>query len=118
MLSDKNLKEIIKKYKIKIDEGELKASETTAKQQNKPLEEILLHKDLIDEEEVYKKAADFFDIEYVELKNKEIKKDVLDLIPSPVAGTHQVIAFEKDKSEIKLAMVDSTDVQTVEFLRR
>jgi len=118
MLSDKNLKEIIKKYKVKIDPQELKMAESTATQQGKPLEEILMHKELIDEEELYKNAASFFEIEYIELKNKGIKKDVLDLIPSPLAGAHQVVAFDKDKEHIKIAMLDPTDIQTVEFLHR
>jgi len=118
MLSNKNLKEIIKKYKVAIDPQELKMAESTSTQQSKPLEEILMHKELIDEEEIYKNAADFFDVKYVELKNKEIKKDVLDLIPAPLAGAHQVVAFDKDKEHIKIAMLDPTDIQTVEFLRR
>ena len=52
------------------------------------------------------------------LKGREIKKEVLNLIPGPVAGTHGVVAFDRDKTEVKLAMADPTDIQTIEFLRR
>lgn len=118
MISDKNLLVIIDKNKLTIKPEDLKAAEDSAKQANKNLADILLEKQIIDETTLYKAAADYFEIEFVELKNKEIKKEILELIPSPLAGTHQVIAFDKSQDKISLAMTDPTDIQTIEFLHR
>jgi len=118
MLSPNNLKEILKKYDFGIDSETMKASQTKAKNTQKTLEEVLVSDNVLDEAVLYEKAADFFGVPYVALKGREIKKDILNMIPGPVAGTHQVIAFDKDKSELKLAMTDPTDIQTIEFLRR
>jgi len=118
MISDKNLKAIITKSNLSIKEEDYKVAEDLAKQSNKTIAEILLDKQLLDETTLYKAAANYFEIEFVELKNKEIKKEVLELIPAPLAGTHQVVAFDQDKDKISLAMVDPTDIQTIEFLHR
>ena len=73
---------------------------------------------MVEESELYQKAALVLDVPMVNLKGKEINKDILNLIPGPVAGTHQVVAFEKDNDRLKLAMTDPTDIQTIEFLHR
>jgi type IV pilus assembly protein PilB len=117
MLPLKTLKEIIKKYKL-ASAGGLRSSQTKATKFNKNLIEILINDGVVNEIELYEKAAEYLDIPYINLKGREIKKDIVNLIPGPVAGTHQVIAFDKEKNQIKLAMTDPTDIQTIEFLRR
>jgi len=118
MLPDKLTKKIIKKYKLGITSDDVKLYEEQAKTENIALSEFLVKKELIDEEKLYKKTSEFLNVPFVDLKNKEIPKDILSLIPSPLAGTHQVVAFEKNEEILKLAMTDPTDMQTVEFLRR
>ncbi len=117
MLLPKTLKLILKKYKLG-DAESLKIAEAKAQKLNKTLEEILITDAVINETDLYEKAANYLEIPYISLKGKEIKKEILNLIPGPVAGTHQVVAFDTDKDQIKLAMTDPTDIQTIEFLRR
>jgi len=117
MLPAKTLREILKKYKL-ANAGQLRSSQTKATKFNKELEEILINDGIINENELYEKTAQYLDTPYISLKGREIKKDIVNLIPGPVAFTHQVIAFEKEKNQIKLAMTDPTDIQTIEFLRR
>lgn len=118
MLPLNTVKKILAKYNFEISPADVKASQAKAEKLHKPWEEVLVDDGLIDEQGFYEKASKYFEVPFVGLKGKEIKKDILNLIPGPVAGTHQVIAFEKTGNEIKLAMVDPTDIQTVEFLRR
>ncbi len=117
MLLAKTLKTILKQYKL-VDAATLKSTQTKAEKTNKELEEVLINDNIINENTLYEKAGDYLQIPYISLKGKEIKKEVLNLIPGPVAGTHQVVAFDTDKNEVKLAMTDPTDIQTIEFLRR
>ncbi len=118
MLSAKTLQEVLKKYKFKLTAADLKTTQTKAVKLKKEPEEVLINDNLVDETELYEKAGDYLGFPFIGLKGKEIKKEVLELIPSPLAGAHQVVAFDKDKNEIKLAMTDPTDIQTIEFLRR
>lgn len=117
MLLPDTLKEILKKYKL-ADAASIKVAQTKAEKLGKSLEETLINDGMINETDLYEKAADFLQVPYVTLKGKEIAKEILNLIPGPVAGTHQVVAFEKDKEYLNLAMTDPTDIQTIEFLRR
>ncbi len=118
MLSAKTLKTVLGKLEKKVGNRQLAQSQETAEKTHKTLEEVLISEALVEENELYQKAASVLDVPMVSLKGKEIKKEILNLIPGPVAGTHQVVAFEKDKDQLKLAMTDPTDIQTIEFLRR
>jgi type IV pilus assembly protein PilB len=117
MLTKQMLEEILnKEYKIK--SAELKKYKTQAKKIGKTLEQFLLDEGIIDELELYSKAAAHFEVPFITLKGTEIKKDVLSLVPAPLAQTHHVVAFDKNKEEVKLAMLDPMDIQTIEFLHR
>lgn len=117
MLLPNTLRNILKQYNLG-DPIALKAMEVKAAKANKGLEEILISEGTINETDLYQKASEYLKVPYISLKGKEIKKDVLNLIPGPLAGAHQVVAFDKEKNELLLAMSDPTDIQTVEFLRR
>lgn len=112
------LRKVIKKYNLNVTGAQIRTAELKAKKLNKTLEEVLYSDGILDENDIYQKMGDFLEVPFVSLKGKEIKKDVLALIPGPVAGTHQVVAFDKTNTEVKLAMTDPTDIQTIEFLRR
>ncbi len=82
------------------------------------LVELLLNKNLIDENRLFTKAGEILNVPFINLKGKDIRRDILNLIPSPVANANQVVAFDKNEKEIFLAMIDPTDLQTAEFIRR
>ena len=118
MISVETLKKVFRKYDFKISPSQLRSAEQKAGKLNKTLEEVLYTDGLAEEGDLYQKLSDYLNIPFISLKGREIKKEVLALIPGPVAGTHQVVAFDKSPSEVKLAMTDPTDIQTIEFLRR
>ncbi len=117
MLLPKTLKIVLKKYNLG-DAASWKAAQAKAAKMNKSFEETLIADGIVNETDLYEKTAEYLKVPYISLKGKEIKKEVLNLIPGPVAGAHQVVAFDKEKNELRLAMADPTDIQTIEFLRR
>lgn len=117
MPTPSELKKILKQQ-FKLGAPDLRKAEAKAAKMNKTLEDVLVMDNLIDEKELYTKIGSDLGVPYIALKGREIKKDVLALIPGPLAGTHQVVAFEKSATEIRLAMTDPSDIQTIEFLRR
>lgn len=95
----------------------------------KPLSELLIDKKILDEEKLAQIAAGFFDVEYVDLKQMgQVPKDVLLLVPEPIARRHGVIAFGKEKGKpgtdkvvpdkLKLAMTDPDDLVTREAIKK
>ena len=112
MLTKKMLEEIlIKEYKIKA--VELKKYQTQAKKIRKTIEQFLLDEGIIDELELYSKAAANFEVPFITLKGTEIKKDVLNLVPAPLAQTHNVIAFDKNKEDLRDKTVLSFDRNSI-----
>jgi type IV pilus assembly protein PilB len=117
MLHKKLLEKLLKQIG-EINKKDIKEYAEKADRLNQTLEQYLTHEGIIDEMELYSAAATELDVPLIELKGREIKKDILNMIPAPLAQTHRIIAFEKDNSEISLAMLDPEDIQTIEFIRR
>lgn len=116
MIPEKLFKQVIQK--LDLPSKDLSDYTKAAKKAHKPLEQYLLEKDLVDETTLYQAAAAVFGVDLAELKGKEIAKDVLELIPAPLAQTHNVIAFAKTDKTIDIAMTDPGDIQTIEFIHR
>lgn len=117
MLPKKNLHEILQK-KFNLKRKELKDYQTKATKLKKKTEQYLIDEGIIDELELYNELAKKKGFSFVALKGREIKKEILNLIPAPLAQTHHVVAFEKGKKDLSLAMLDPEDIQTIEFIHR
>lgn len=81
-------------------------------------EDFLLDKKTLTEEELLKLKSVESDTPVIDLRNENIPADVLALVPEPIAHRHKVISFAKTKTELSLAMVDPTDIQTKEFMKK
>lgn len=67
--------------------------------------------------------GELFNMPIVDLSEKDIKRDVLDFIPKDLAENYRMVPFfyDKDKSELKIAMMDPGNfkaMEAVEFLAR
>lgn len=101
-----------------IAEADLLVHEERARKAGKKFEEYLVASDVVKEDDLYQKAADVLKVPYISLNGKEIKLDILETVPEPLAQTHQIVCFEKTKKTISLAMLDPLDIQTLEFIHR
>ena len=107
--------------KILVTTGTLKAPElkehvAAAKEKKVRLEEHLLAK--MPEETLYRIIAEYFKVPFVDLKGVQVRKDFLDLVPEPIATTHEIVPFDKGDTTLKVGTVDPEDLQTIEFLKR
>lgn len=87
--------------------------------EKKPLQDLVVQNNLINEKDLTKLYAEEIDVPYVELNPKEIKREVLKLIPERIARQYSVVLFgvEEDKTKL-LAMEDPDDIQAVSFLQK
>ncbi len=83
-----------------------------------PWEDFLLDKKVLTEDQLLKVKSEEFDVPIVDLRNENIPVEVLNLVPEPIARRHKVISFAKEKNTLSLAMVDPTDLQTREFMKK
>ena len=92
---------------------------TEAKATKQPVEDLLVDKKIIDEEKLASIAAGFYDAQYVDLKKLgELKKDILLLVPEPIARRHKVIAFGREGKKLNLGMSDPDDLQTRDAIKK
>ncbi|MEA2097919.1 MAG: ATPase, T2SS/T4P/T4SS family, partial [Patescibacteria group bacterium] len=101
-----------------ISEEDLKVALSEAKKGNKKLEEIILKKKLISKGELNKLKAYILGIPFVDLKGNEIDPDILKIIPEPVSRQYKAISFDKQGTQLKVAMLDPNDLQFIDFISK
>lgn len=115
------LNQILKKKRV-VTETALQTFEkewaTANKKTPSPWEDFLLEKKVLSEEQLLKIKSEEFNVPIIDLRNEQIPPDVLNLVPEPIARRHKIISFAKTKTELSLAMVDPTDLQTKEFMKK
>ncbi len=119
MLSDELLKKILRETKT-FDAKGLKdlVAEKDSKDPKMPLEAYLLKEKKMPEEMLYRIAAQFYKLPFVNLRDKPIRRDILFIIPEPIAVSHKIIAFDQTEDELYVATLEPTDLQTFEFIKR
>lgn len=117
MLTASTLKDIIKKKHL-LEDKDLSLALRAAKKKDQPLETYLTDNNLIAEDALYHAAASFFQVPFIDLRGREIKKEVVFIIPNPLALARQAVVFAQDANEIKIAALDPNDLEIVEFIKR
>jgi len=117
MLNDTQIKKIFLNNKL-LSEKQIKKAEDESKKEKVLLGNYLLNKGLINEKIFYETIATYFQIPLIDLKNLIIRKDILFLIPEPIAKTHGIIAFDQNDEYLFLATLDPLDLQTFEFIKK
>lgn len=117
MLRDEIVKKIVSSTSL-VPRAELRKTVGEARRARLPLAEYLLTKNIVSEEALTEAIAHHYKVGTVSLRNLTIKKDLLELIPNPLAVSHKMIAFGFEGEHIKIATLDPSDLQTLEFIRR
>ena len=117
MIDQKKLEQILLETKV-IAKKELALYLNEAQKRNQTFEEYLTTQKIIGAEQLYTSAARYFGVPFINLKNETIRKDILFLIPEPIAATHKIVAFDKNDHELKVATLDPENLQIFEFLTK
>lgn len=96
----------------------LAQAEKKAKKLKKELAYVLIKEKLLTQEQLIKLKAYILGIPFVNLEKENIPKQVLQIIPEPIARRHNIIAFRQKDKELEVAMLDPEDLQTIEFIKK
>ena len=99
--------------KEKLAQAEKKANKT-----NQKLAQVLVKEKIISQEQLNKLQAYILGIPFVNLEKETIPKEILQIIPEPIARRHNIIAFRKKGKELEVAMLNPVDLQTIEFIKK
>ena len=57
-------------------------------------------------------------IPFVNLEGEKIDRDVLSIVPEPIARAHNIVAYKRTGKDLEVAMLDPEDLETIEFIRK
>lgn len=89
-----------------------------AAKQRKKLGEMLLESKLIDEAGLQKVYAYVLGIPFVDLTKETVPLDILQIVPEPIARKYNIVSFEKQGQNLKVAMLNPEDLQTIDFIKK
>lgn len=90
-----------------------------AARSKRPLQDVVIEKEISDEKTLTQGFADYAQIPYIELDPHDIPSDVLKRIPERVARQYNAVLFKITEAGVQqLAMEDPDDVQAVNFIQK
>jgi len=114
---DSLIEKLLKKYGV--TDNQIATLHTQATTSKKTLHETAIKNKLISELDLTKLYAKEIEVPFVELNPKEIKKEVLTLLPERLARQYRSVVFDVDKNGVKsVAMEDPDDIQARNFLQQ
>lgn len=97
---------------------DLEKAADIAKKKKKFLGDILVEQKLLTSEKLAELKAYISGIPFVDLTKEKIDPNVLKIIPEPIARKHNIVAYKKDGNKLEVAMTDTSDLQTIDFIRK
>jgi len=109
--------------KILVDAGiisttDFDSAKKQSADQNQLLEDFLVERGLINDEQLGALIADEIGIPFVNLRKIKIPEEILDIIPEIVAKTRGVIIFGRTSEGLKAALSNPDDLEIREFIER
>ena len=101
-----------------IDKDEIQKVFDEAEKKEEKMGELLLEKKLISEEDLGKLYAYISGVPFVNLEKQIVARDILEIIPEPIAKKYKIVAFDKTDTVLKVAMLNPDDLQTIDFIKK
>ncbi len=89
-----------------------------ARKEGKDLGVLLLEKNLIKEIELQKTYAYILGFPFVDLSHEAVPIEILQIVPELIAKKYNIVSFEKSGTNLKVAMLNPDDLQTIDFIKK
>ncbi len=116
-LSSQTIKKILFKNNI-VNEEEFSNAEKESLRTNIPVQRLLIAQGKITQQKLLELLSAFFDIPIFNQATQALKLEIIAVLPEITARQKQILVFDHDtvKNAYKVAMVDPTDIETINFL--
>lgn len=101
-----------------ITEKQFGEAQKEAEKNNKKVQDVLVCKGIISQEELIKMEAYILGIPFVDLEREKIEDEILKIIPEPIARSNNIVAFRKKGKDLEVAMLDPEDLGTIDFIKK
>ncbi len=113
------LNQLLKKKKV-FDDDKLVDLQKAWHQEKTPpsWDDFLVREGIVSEKDLLNFQSEKLKVPTVDLQDHKIEAEVLNLVPEPLAHRTKVISFAREGDILSVAMVDPTDIQTREFIKK
>ncbi len=101
-----------------VSKSNIEEIEKEAKSKKKPLSDILISKGKFSDDDLRRVQAYILGIPFINLKGQALNRDILNLIPEPIARKHNMVAFAKKDDALEVAMLDTNDLQALNSIKK
>ena len=101
-----------------VTEAHFEVAKKEADEAGTPLDEYLIEKDLIKDEQLGRLIAEDAHYQFMSLREEKIDISALSLIPELVARSKGVMVFARGRDGAKIAMLDPSDIETVNLIEK
>lgn len=116
-ISDATIEELLRSTG-QITNDQLTALRAEQTKTHRPLQDIVIHQNILNDAGLTKLYAQYADIPFIEIDPRDIPREALALIPERIARQYNAIVFKIEGEDRYLAMEDPDDVQAVNFLTK
>lgn len=117
-ISDALVKELLLRSG-KATEEQINGAREQAGDSKSALQDVVIKANLISEKDLTKLFAEEIEVPFVELEPKEIKREILKLIPERIANQYKVVLYGVDETGAKLLATENPDdVEAINFLKK
>ncbi len=78
--------------------------------------DYLLAEKYLSEEQLTQARGLFFNLPYIDLRNRKIKKELLEIVSKEAVSNYKFVPFELDNNVLKVALTDPTNLSALEAL--
>jgi type IV pilus assembly protein PilB len=115
IIDEAKLRNLLRDANI-VSQDDLNRFDTTASEQT--LSDFLLQEGKVKENELKRLEAYVLGIPFIGLTRERIPRDVLMLIPEPIARKYNVVAYRKKESDLEIALLDIGNLPAIDFIKK
>lgn len=101
-----------------ISADDLALFETEKKEKGTSLSDFLLSHSKVKEQELRKLQAYVLGIPYLNIEKEKIDKEILQLVPEPIARKYNVVPCRKKGNDLEICMLDIDNLPAIDFVRK
>src|SRR3989338_7110618 len=79
---------------------------------------VLVSQGKLSEDDLRKMQGYILGVPFVDLKNEHLDREILSLIPEPIARSHNIVAFKRSSDTLEVAMTDTDDLAAIDFIKK
>lgn len=100
----------------KITEEQAEELQKISESNNQSIKEVLIEKEILGLEEIAVAEAEAYGMLYINLTDKKVEDEVLNIFSREVAENYRIVCFEREEDTIKVGITDPENLKAMEVV--